>query len=500
MIDPGGSELWFVTGSQLLYGDETLAMVADNSRQIVAGLNSSPHIPLNIVVKPVMSSGESIAAIVREANADRRCAGLILWMHTFSPARMWIRGLEELNKPYLHLHTQFARDLPWATIDMDYMNAHQAAHGDREFGYIASRLRSRRKIVAGHWSESRVAERIGTWARAAFAVADAADARIARFGDNMRSVAVTEGDKVEFQRVFGYDVEGYGLGELVTRIGQFADAEIDKLCGEYDDAYDVAPELRPGGDRRESLRDAAAIELGLRSLLEEGGFVAFTDTFENLDGLKQLPGIAAQRIMADGYGFGAEGDWKTAAMVRAMKVMAHGLEGGTTFMEDYTYHLDPDGSLTLGAHMLEVCPSIADGTPRCEIHPLSIGGKEDPVRLVFDAQAGPSVNASVVDLGNRFRMTVARVEVVAPPASTPALPVARSLWKPEPDLGSAAEAWILAGGSHHSSHSRALKVEHLEDLALILGVELVTIDAGTDLRELERELFWNDAAHRLMPR
>jgi L-arabinose isomerase len=447
-----------------------------------------------------MSSGDSITALVREANSDDRCAGLILWMHTFSPARMWIRGLEELNKPYLHLHTQFARDLPWATIDMDYMNAHQAAHGDREFGYIASRLRSRRRIVAGHWSEARVAERIGTWARAAFAVADAASGRIARFGDNMRSVAVTEGDKVEFQRVFGYDVEGYGLGDLVTRIEQFGGAEVDKLCAEYDDAYDMALELRLGGGRRESLRDAAAIELGLRSLLEEGGFVAFTDTFENLDGLKQLPGIAAQRIMADGYGFGAEGDWKTAAMVRAMKVMAHGLEGGTSFMEDYTYHLDPDGSLTLGAHMLEVCPSIADGTPRCEIHPLSIGGKDDPVRLVFNAHPGPSINASIVDLADRFRMTVAQVEVVAPPASTPALPVARSIWRPEPDLPRAAEAWILAGGSHHSCHSRALKVEHLEDLAMILGVELVTIDAETDLRQLEKELFWNDAAHRLLTR
>jgi L-arabinose isomerase len=447
-----------------------------------------------------MSSGDSITALVREANSDDRCAGLILWMHTFSPARMWIRGLEELNKPYLHLHTQFARDLPWATIDMDYMNAHQAAHGDREFGYIASRLRSRRRIVAGHWSEARVAERIGTWARAAFAVADAASGRIARFGDNMRSVAVTEGDKVEFQRVFGYDVEGYGLGDLVTRIEQFGGAEVDKLCAEYDDAYDMALELRLGGERRESLRDAAAIELGLRSLLEEGGFVAFTDTFENLDGLKQLPGIAAQRIMADGYGFGAEGDWKTAAMVRAMKVMAYGLEGGTTFMEDYTYHLDPDGSLTLGAHMLEVCPSIADGTPRCEIHPLPIGGKDDPVRLVFNAHPGPSINASIVDLADRFRMTVAQVEVVTPPASTPALPVARSIWRPEPDLPRAAEAWILAGGSHHSCHSRALKVEHLEDLAMILGVELVTIDAETDLRQLEKELFWNDAAHRLLTR
>lgn len=500
MIDPAGSELWFVTGSQELYGDEVLAMVADNSRQIVSGLNGSSDIPLQIVPKPVMSNGDSIAAVVREANSDPRCAGLILWMHTFSPARMWIRALEELHKPYLHLHTQFGRDLPWATIDMDYMNAHQAAHGDREFGYIASRLRSRRKIVAGHWTDPRVAEKIGVWARAAFAVADASHARIARFGDNMRNVAVTEGDKVEFQRVFGYDVEGYGVGELASRIAEIGDVEIDKLCGEYDDAYDMAPELRPGGDRRESLRDAAAIELGLRSLLEEGGFVAFTDTFEDLHGLKQLPGIAAQRIMADGYGFGAEGDWKTAAFVRAMKVMAHGLDGGTSFMEDYTYHLDPDGSLTLGAHMLEVCPSIADGTPSCEIHPLPIGGKEDPVRLVFDARPGPSVNASVVDLADRFRMTVAEVEVVSPPESTPELPVARSVWRPEPDLARAAEAWILAGGSHHSGHSRALKVEHFEDLARMLGVELITIDARTDIRDLEKELLWNDAAHRLMQR
>jgi L-arabinose isomerase len=500
MIDPGSSDLWFVTGSQHLYGEDVLTLVADDSRQIAAALNESPAIPLDIVVKPVMTNGDSIATLVREANADRRCAGLILWMHTFSPARMWIRGLEELNKPYLHLHTQFARDLPWATIDMDYMNAHQAAHGDREFGYIASRLRSRRKIVAGHWSETRVAEKIGTWARAAFAVADAANARIARFGDNMRSVAVTEGDKVEFQRVFGYDVEGYGVGDLVARIREFGDNDIDALCARYDDTYEMAPELRAGGDRRQSLRDAAAIELGLRSFLEEGGFVAFTDTFENLHGLRQLPGIAPQRIMADGYGFGAEGDWKTAAMVRAMKVMAHGLPHGTSFMEDYTYHLDPDGSMILGAHMLEVCPSIAAGTPSCEIHPLSIGGKEDPVRLVFNAVPGPSINASVVDMGDRFRMTVAKVEVVEPPADMPNLPVARSLWKPAPDLPRAAEAWILAGGSHHSCHSRSLTVEHLEDFSRMVGVELITIDENTDLRELERELLWNDAAYRLIGR
>jgi L-arabinose isomerase len=455
---------------------------------------------LDIAIKPVMTGGDAIATLVREANADPRCVGLILWMHTFSPARMWIRGLEELNKPYLHLHTQFARDLPWATIDMDYMNAHQAAHGDREFGYIASRLRSRRKIVAGHWSDPRVADKIGIWARAAFAVADAVGARIARIGDNMRSVAVTEGDKVEFQRIFGYDVEGYGVGDLVTRIAQFGPLEIDKLCAEYDDTYNMAPELRPDGARRESLRDAAAIELGLRSLLQEGGFVAFTDTFENLHGLKQLPGIGAQRIMADGYGFGAEGDWKTAAMVRTLKVMAYGLEGGTSFMEDYTYHLDPDGSLALGAHMLEVCPSIASGVPSCEIHPLSIGGKEDPVRLVFNGAAGPSINASVVDMGNRFRISVAKVNVVDPPESMPNLPVARSVWKPEPDLARAAEAWILTGGSHHSGHSSALTVEHLEDFARIVGVEMVTIDNKTDIRQLEKELLWNDAAYRLMSR
>jgi L-arabinose isomerase len=498
MIDPGKSELWFVTGSQHLYGAEVLALVADNSRQIAAALNASPQIPLEIVFKPVMTGGDGIASLVREANADVRCAGLILWMHTFSPARMWIRGLEELNKPYLHLHTQFARDLPWPSIDMGYMNAHQAAHGDREFGYIASRLRSRRKIVAGHWSDPRVADRIATWARAAFAAADASSARIARFGDNMRSVAVTEGDKVEFQRVFGYDVEGYGVGDLVARIADFDRADVDKLCGEYDDTYDMAPELRPDGGKRGSLRDAAAIELGLRSIIQEGGFVAFTDTFENLHGLSQLPGIAAQRIMADGYGFGAEGDWKTAAMVRAMKVMAHGLDGGTSFMEDYTYHLDPDGALALGAHMLEVCPSIARGTPSCEIHPLSIGGKEDPVRLVFSAAPGPSINASVVDMGSRFRITVAKVNVVDPPAAMPMLPVARSVWEPEPDLARAAEAWILAGGSHHSSHSRALTVEHLEDFARIVGVEMITIDAETDFRELEKELFWNDVAYRVM--
>lgn len=497
MIDPTRYELWFVTGSQDLYGDETLRLVAENSRRIVESLNANDEILLDILMKPVVTTGTAISTLVREANADPRCAGLVLWMHTFSPARMWIMGLEELRKPYLHLHTQFGRDLPWATIDMSYMNAHQAAHGDREFGYLAARLRSRRKIVAGHWSDPKVASRIGTWARAALAVADAAGGRIARLGDNMRNVAVTEGDKVEFQRRFGYEVNGYGVGELVARIADVIPAEVDALCEEYDETYDMSPELRPDGDRRASLEAAAGIELGLRSLLEDGGFVAFTDTFEDLHGLAQLPGIAVQRVMADGYGFGAEGDWKTAALVRAMKVMACGSRHGTSFMEDYTYHLDPDGSFVLGAHMLEVCPSLAAATPRCEIHPLSIGGKGDPVRLVFNAAPGPSVNTAVVDMGDRFRMMVAVVDVVDPPVAMPRLPVARSLWKPRPDLSTAAEAWILAGGSHHSGHSRALTVEHIEDFARIIGVELIVIDERCEVRTLESELRWNDAAFRL---
>jgi len=485
MIDPTRYELWFVTGSQHLYGDETLTLVANNMAQIVEALNTSGEVVLDIVTKPVMTSGDAISTLVREANADRRCAGLVLWMHTFSPARMWITGVQELSKPYLHLHTQFARALPWSTIDMDYMNAHQAAHGDREFGYLAARLRSRRKIVAGHWSEPGVASRIGTWARSALAVADAKGGRIARLGDNMRDVAVTEGDKVEFQRRFGYEVNGYGVGELVTRIADVSNADVAALCEEYDETYRMAPELKPDGDRRDSLEAAAAIEIGLRSFMEDGGFVAFTD-------------IAAQRLMADGYGFGAEGDWKTAALVRAMKVMAYGSPHGTSFMEDYTYHLDPDGSLVLGAHMLEVCPSLAADTPSCEVHPLSIGGREDPVRLVFDAAPGPSVNAALVDMGDRFRMTVAVVDVVAPPEALPRLPVARSLWRSRPDLATAAEAWILAGASHHSGHSRALTVEHMEDFGRNLGVELVIIDESCDLRGLERELRWNDAAYRLL--
>lgn len=497
MIDLDPYELWFVTGSQHLYGPATLDLVEANARRIAAHLDAAGDIPIGVVAKPVMTSAGDLNRLAHEANGDPGCAGLILWMHTFSPARMWISFLDEIHRPLLHLHTQYARDLPWDTIDMDYMNAHQAAHGDREFGYLAARMGARTKIVAGHWERAEVVTQVGTWSRAALAVADSRGANVGRLGDNMREVAVTEGDKVEFQRRFGYAVNGYGVGEIATRIEAATDAEVSATVDAYLADYEVVPELLAGGGRHESLRTAAAIEVAIRGFLADNDLVAFTDTFEDLTGIDQLPGIAAQRIMADGYGFGAEGDWKTACMVRALKVMSFGLPGGTSFMEDYTYHLDPDGALVLGAHMLEVCPTLTARTPRCEIHPLSIGGAADPVRLVFDADPGPAVNASVQDLGDRFRMTACVVDVVEPPQPLPQLPVARSLWRARPDLETAATAWILAGGSHHSCHSTALTIGHLVDYARIVGVELVTIDESTTIRELERELVWNDAAYHL---
>jgi L-arabinose isomerase len=415
-------------------------------------------------------------------------------MHTFSPAKMWIGGLNTLHKPFVHLHTQFNRDIPWSTIDMDFMNLNQSAHGDREFGYLCARMGLARKVVVGHWQDRELVEELATWSRAACAWQDAQGARIARFGDNMRDVAVTEGDKVAAEMRFGYAVDGYGLGDLVTCVDSVEDGLVEALVQEYDERYEVVSSLRPTGSRRESLRDAARIELGLRAFLEVGGFKAFTDTFENLHGLRQLPGIAVQRLMADGFGFGAEGDWKTAALVRAMKVMAAGLAGGTSFMEDYTYHFDPDGMKVLGAHMLEICPSIAGSAkPSLEIHPLSIGGKEDPVRLVFDARTGPAVNVTLIDMGDRFRMVVNEVQVVPPDEALPKLPVARAVWLPRPDLKTAAGAWILAGGAHHTGFSQALTVAHLEDFAEIAGVELLTIGDTTSLAEFKKELRWNEA-------
>ena len=485
-------EVWFITGSQHLYGEEALRQVAEHSQQVAAALDSDAQIPVKVVFKPVLTRPEEVRQMMLEANSAPQCIGLVAWMHTFSPSKMWITGLKLLNKPLLHLHTQYNRDLPWSTIDMDFMNLNQSAHGGREFGFMCTRLRKPRKVVVGHWEDASVRQQIGTWSRAASARHDLMSARIARIGDNMREVAVTEGDKVAAQEVFGFSVNGYGLGDVVAHQNQISDSAIDQLCSEYDEAYEMAESLRHGGSRRESLRDAARIELALRSFLTSEGFVGYTDTFENLHGLKQLPGIASQRLMADGYGFGAEGDWKAAAMVRASKVMAVGLPGGTSFMEDYTYHLPTGNGQVLGAHMLEICPSIAASRPSCEIHPLGIGGKEDPVRLVFDTPSGPAVNATVIDMGNRFRFVLNEVDVVSPPEALGKLPVARALWNPKPNIEVAAAAWIYAGGSHHPVFSQALTTAHFEDLAEMLDIELVVIDGDTKLRDLKQQLRFDD--------
>jgi L-arabinose isomerase len=496
MIDLKEYQVWFATGSQHLYGPEALEQVAANAQGITRALGDSGHIPVSVVFKPVLTTPEAIHELCTEANSAKNCIGLITWMHTFSPAKMWIAGLKTLQKPFVHLHTQFNRDIPWASIDMGFMNLNQSAHGGREFGFIGTRMRLNRKVIVGHWQDEEVQARLGTWTRAACAWHDAQGARIARLGDNMRQVAVTEGDKVEAQIRLGYAVNGYGLGDLVRYVRAVTDAEIDSLIGRYGEQYNVST-IEGDLAQSRSLREAARIELGMRAFLEEGGFKAFTTTFEDLHGLEQLPGLAVQRLMADGYGFGAEGDWKTAALVRAMKVMAAGLEGGTSFMEDYTYHLDPAGMQVLGAHMLEVCASIAEGQPSLEVHPLGIGGKADPARLVFNVPSGPALNVSIIDLGNRFRMIVNAVDVVPPDAPLPRLPVARVVWVPKPDLKVAAAAWILAGGAHHTGFSMALTAEHLEDLAEMAGMEYVLIDDDTQLAQFKKELRWNEMYYYL---
>jgi len=487
-------EIWFVTGSQHLYGPGPLKQVAANSRQVVAGL--SPALPLKLVCKPVLTTPEEIRALCLAANSDPNCAGLVLWMHTFSPAKMWIGGLGLLHKPFLHLHTQFNRDLPWGEIDMDFMNLNQAAHGDREAGFLHTRLGLNRKVVVGHWSDREVQDHMAAWMCAARAWHAWQGARFVRFGDNMRQVAVTEGNKVSAELAFGFSVNGYGIGDLVDHVDAASDKVVATLCDEYEQTYRVAKALRKGGSRHEALRDGARIELGLRSFLQEGGFQGFTTTFEDLRGLKQLPGLAVQRLMADGYGFGAEGDWKTCALLRAMKVMATDLPGGTSFMEDYTYHLAPRGHLVLGSHMLEVCPSIATGKPSLEIHPLGIGGREDPVRLVFDAPPGRALNASLIDLGHRFRLVVNEVQVVKPPKPLPKLPVARAVWDCLPDFKTACAAWIHAGGAHHTGFSYAVTTEHLEDFAEMANLEMVVIDADTTIRNFKQELRHNEILHQ----
>ncbi len=496
MLNPKQSEVWFVTGSQHLYGEETLKQVDTNSQIIADFLNNAPQIPLRVVFKPVVKTPDEIYAICQEANVAPNCVGVITWMHTFSPAKMWIRGLTVLKKPILHLHTQFNRDIPWADIDMDFMNLNQSAHGDREFGFMMSRMRINRKVVVGFWQQPDVLEQVGGWARVALAAYDLKTMKVARFGDNMRQVAVTEGDKVAAEMTFGVSVNTYGIGDLVAVINQISDAEIDRLVAEYADSYTLMDSLRKGGTQHSSLRDAAKIELGMRAFLQDGGFTAFSDNFEDLHGMAQLPGIASQRLMADGYGFAGEGDWKTAAMVRTMKVMGTGLPGGNSFMEDYTYHFNPENPLVLGSHMLEICPTIAAGKPSCEVHPLGIGGKADPVRLVFNAPAGPAINVSLVDMGNRFRLIVNEVQAVEVTEALPKLPVARALWKPMPDMQTGCAAWIYAGGAHHTVFSQNLTTEHIEDFAEMFNVELVIIDKNTTLRQLKNELRWSEAAYK----
>lgn len=490
-------EVWFVTGSQHLYGEETLKQVDQNSAEIVSALNQSSAIPLKVVFQPVLTTPDAILSLCRKASNTPGCIGLITWMHTFSPAKMWIAGLKSLSKPFVHLHTQFNRDIPWGSIDMDFMNLNQSAHGGREFGFIGSRMHIERKVIVGHWANPGVQAKLGVWIRAAAAWADWQEGKVARFGDNMREVAVTEGNKVSAQIQLGYSVSGYGVGDLVERINSVSDTEINELIGIYEELYEIAPEARKGGELHEALKEAARIEKGMRNFLEEGGFSAFTTTFEDLHGLSQLPGLAVQRLMADGYGFGAEGDWKTAALVRAMKVMASGLEGGTSFMEDYTYHLHPDGMKVLGAHMLEVCPSIAEGKSKLEVHSLGIGGKADPARLVFDVASGPGVNAAIMDMGKRFRLLVNPCTVVPADAPLPNLPVARVVWEPHPNLEVAAGGWILSGGAHHTGFSMALTKEHLEDFAEIAGIEYLLIDESSTISSIKKELKWNDLYYHL---
>jgi len=482
-------EVWFVTGSQHLYGPDTLRQVEENSRRIAEGLNSAADIPVDVVFKPVLTDPDAVRQLCIDANASKVCAGLILWMHTFSPSKMWIGGLSQLRKPICHFHTQFNRDLPWDAIDMDFMNLNQAAHGDREAGFLHARLRLPRRVVVGHWSDPDIHREVGEWSRVAWGWHDLQGARFARFGDNMREVAVTEGDKVAAEARFGFGVNGYGIGDLAQVVAEIYDAEVAKTCAVYRDLYEVA------GDE-DQIRQAARQEVGIREFLKERNLKGFTTTFEDLHGMNQLMGLASQRLMAEGYGFGAEGDWKTAALLRFAKVATTGLSGGTTFMEDYTYHLDPIKSQVLGAHMLEICPSVAAGKPRLEVHPLGIGGKADPARLVFDATAGPALNVCLIDLGNRFRLVVNAVDAVEVPRM-PRLPVARALWECRPNFKTAATAWIYAGGAHHTVYSYSLTTQMLRDFAEIAGIEIVVIDENTSVDPFRNELRWNEAAFHL---
>jgi L-arabinose isomerase len=489
-------QVWFVTGSQHLYGPKVLATVAQDSEIMVNALNQTAALPVQLVLKATVKSPEEIFAVCQQANADANCVGLILWMHTFSPAKMWIAGLGELRKPFLHLHTQFNAELPWADINMNYMNTHQSAHGCREFGFIGTRMRKERKVVVGHWKSPAVQRDIDDWCRAALGWAESRSLKVARFGDNMRQVAVTEGDKVAAQIQFGYEVHAYSVADLAAVVNEVSDSDVLSQLELYRHDYDVATALLEDEYQRQMLMSEARLELGMRRFLDQGGFKAFTNCFENLAGLSGLPGLATQRLMQQGYGYGAEGDWKTSAMVRVMKVMAGGRSGGCSFMEDYTYNFGSRDQV-LGAHMLEVCPSIAAAKPRLEVHRHTIGVKCDVPRLLFSAKPGPAINVSPIDLGNRFRILINEVDTVTPPAGTPQLPVASALWEPKPNLSVAAAAWIHAGGAHHTVYSQAVTTDMVVDFAEMAGVETVVIDDSTNIRQLKQELRQSAAYYML---
>jgi L-arabinose isomerase len=483
-------EFWFVTGSQHLYGPETLKQVESHSKEIAEYLNNNPEMTNKVIFKPVLTNSDAILKLCLEAGADDNCAGLITWMHTFSPAKMWISGLSALRKPMLHLHTQYNRDIPWDTIDMNFMNLNQSAHGDREFGFITSRMKVTRKVVAGHWKDPEVISRLAGWMNTAVAFIESRRLKVARFGDNMRDVAVTEGDKVEAQMKFGWQVNGYGIGDLVDRFASVTDSMVENLMKEYSELYDISSDIRSSSPAMESIKEQARIEIAMRTFLEDGNFGAFTTTFEDLHGMKQLPGLAVQRLMSLGYGFGGEGDWKTASMVRLMKIISGNRK--TSFMEDYTYNLEPGNELILGAHMLEVCPTLSSKRPKIEVHPLSIGGKSDPARLVFDGDQGPAICVSLIDLGNRFRMIINEVESVKMEKPMPKLPVARVLWKPFPSLRDSTESWILSGGAHHTSFSLQINSETMSDWAEMSGIECILINKNTNIHTLKNELRTND--------
>ncbi|CAB4619099.1 MAG: L-arabinose isomerase [Actinobacteria bacterium] len=480
-------EIWFLTGTQNLYGDETLQQVAQQAQTVVKQLESNLNAPVKLVWKPILKTSDEIRRVMLDASAADSCVGVITWMHTFSPAKMWIAGLDALQKPLLHLHTQAGQSLPWSTIDMDFMNLNQAAHGDREFGHMVSRMHLARKVVVGHPTEFAVQQRITNWAYAAIGWNTSRNLRLARFGDNMRYVAVTDGDKVSAQMQFGMSIEAFGVNSLVEAVATVSTSEAEQLCEIYERDYDVVPELRKGAARYESLVYAAKIEIALRSILEAGNFKAFTTNFEDLGELRQLPGLAVQRLMADGYGFGGEGDWKTSALGAILKSMTPE-GGGTSFMEDYTYHFGPGTPKVLGAHMLEVCPTITKAKPKIEIHPLGIGGKEDPVRMVFTAEPGEGRQVCLVDMGDKFRIISAEVKIVEPTEALPKLPVARAVWEPLPSLAESAEAWILSGGSHHTVLTNAVPLEAIEDFARMSKTELVVIEADTNMRDFRRNL------------